>query len=139
MVQDPLLNQITEACNGRSYSTVTHSTSLPLSHLATGPVHTFSSGKNSTTLDYIVGNFTTFTVMVSCHVEEEHPLNTSDHLPIMCKLNLSLLTIAPTSSDHVALDWTSAIKDGCNSQYASLTNHVIAPFIKKRTTAAWRR
>ena len=69
--------------------------------------------------------------MVSCRVEEEHPINTSDHLPIISKLNLNLLTSASTSSDHIALDWTSAIRDGCIPQYASLTDRVVAPFLNK--------
>ena len=102
-----------------------HSLYVPsLSHLATGPVDTFSSGPNSTTLDYIIGNFATSTVMVACTVEEEHPLNTSDHLPIS-KLKLSLLTTVSTASNHIALDWTSAIRDGCISQYASLTDQAV--------------
>ena len=109
-----------------------HSLYVPsLSQLATGPVHTFSSGSNSTTLDYIIGNFITSTVMVSCKVGEEHPLNTSDHLPITSKLNLSLLTTVSPSSENVVLDWTSAIKEGCISNYASLTDNVVAPLLSK--------
>ena len=109
-----------------------HSLYVPsLSQLATGPVHTFSSGSNSTTLDYIIGNVATSTVMVSCKVEEEHPLNTSDHLPIISKLFLSLLNTAFTTSDNIALDWKSAIRDDYISQYASLCDLVVAPFLNK--------
>ena len=108
-----------------------------LSPLATGPVHTFSSCSNSATLDYIIGNFIIYplyyisTVMVSCRVEDDHSHNTSDHLPIISKLCLSLLITASTSSNHIALDWTSATRDGCIPQYASLTDHVVAPLLNK--------
>ena len=73
--------------------------------------------------------------MVSCRIEEGHPLNFSDHLCIISKLKLSLLTSASTSSDHIALDWTSAIRNGCIPQYASLTEsdymYVVVPFLNK--------
>ena len=109
-----------------------HSLYVPsLSHLATGPVNTYSSGSNSTTPDYIIGNFTTSTVMVACRVEEEHPLNTSNHLPISSKSSLSMLTTVSTAPNHIALDWTSAIRDNCISQYASQTDKVVSPLLNK--------
>ena len=109
-----------------------HSLYVPsLSEVATGPTHTYSSGPFSTTLDYIIGNFTTSTVIGSCSVEEEHPLNTSDHLPVTSKLNLSMLTTASSTSNHATLDWTAAVRDGCSSWYASRTNNAIAPFLNK--------
>ena len=108
-----------------------HSLYVPsLSEVVTGPTHTYSSGPFSTTLDYIIGNFTTSIVIGSCSVEEEHPLNTSDHLPITSKLNLSMLTTASSTSNHTTLDWTAAVRDGCSSRYASRTN-AIAPFLNK--------
>ena len=63
-----------------------------LSTLATGPVQTFHSNRTATTVDYAISNLSLSTVLVSSRVEEDHPLNTSDHLPIVSKLNLSLLT-----------------------------------------------
>ena len=69
--------------------------------------------------------------MVACRVEEEHPLNTSDHLPISSKLNLSMLTTVSTAPNHIALDWTSAIRDDCISQYASQTDQVVSPLLNK--------
>ena len=94
-----------------------HSLYVPsLSNLASGPVHTFFSRTTTTTVDYIIGNLTISTVIV----EEKHPLNTSDHLPIISNLNLSLLTLAPRSSDqNNSLNWNSALRLGCIPQYAS--------------------
>ena len=43
------------------------------------------------TVDYVVGNSTLASFMESCETLEDHPLNTSDHLPIVTRLNLSLL------------------------------------------------
>ena len=96
--------------------------------MASGPVHTFFSRTTTTTVDYIIGNLTTSTAIVSCIVEEQHPLNTSDHLPIISNLNLSLLTLAPRSSDqNNSLNWNSALRLGCIPQYASLTDEAVAP------------
>ena len=110
-----------------------HSLYVPsLSNLASGPVHTFFSRSTTTTVDYIIGNLTTSTAIVSCIVEEEHPLNTSDHLPIISNLNFSLLTLAPRSSDqNNSLDWNSALRHGCIPQYASLTDEAVAPLLNK--------
>ena len=71
--------------------------------------------------------------MVSCRVEEEHPLNTSDHLPITSKLNLSVLTMytVSSSSKNVILDWTSALRDGGISKYACLTDNAVAPPVQR--------
>ena len=69
--------------------------------------------------------------MVSYRVEDEHPLNTSDHLPITSELNLTLLTSTSATPDHAALNWTAAIRDGCVSQYAAETDRGIAPLLKK--------
>ena len=100
--------------------------------MASGPVHTFFSRSTTTTVDYIIGNLATSTAIVSCIVEEEHPLNTSDHLPIISNLNLSLLTLAPCSSDqNDSLDWNSALRHGCIPQYASLTDEAVAPLLNK--------
>ena len=84
---------------------------------------------NFTVPDHIIGNVIASTAMVSCKVEDEHPLNTSDHLPITSKLNLTLLSSTPATSDHAALNWTTAIRDVHTSQYAKLTYQGIAPFL----------
>ena len=70
-----------------------HSLYIPsLSTLANRPVHTYYSNRTATTVDYVIGNLSLSTVLVSCRVEADHPLNTSDHLPIVSKLDLSSFT-----------------------------------------------
>ena len=103
-----------------------------LSTLATGPVHTFHSNRSATIVDYVIGNLSLSTVLVSCRVEEDHPLNTSYHLPIVSKLNLSLASSTPTSSDRAPrLDWDSGRRQGCISHYASLADSAVASLVNK--------
>ena len=84
-----------------------------LSTLATGAVHTFRSNRSTTIVEYVIGNFSLSTVLVSCRVEEDHPLNTSDYLPIVSKLNLSFASSTPISSNRAPrLDWNSGRRQG---------------------------
>ena len=52
------------------------------------PLYTYSSGDTSTTADYIMGNVTLASLLTSCTTFDDHPLNTSDHLPVTAKLNI---------------------------------------------------
>ena len=110
-----------------------HSLYIPsLSTLATGPVHTFHSNRSATTVDYVIGNLPLSTVLVSCRVEEDHPVNTSVHLPIVSKLNLSSVSSSPTSSDRAPrLDWDSGHSQGCISRYASLSDSAVTSIVNK--------
>ena len=93
-----------------------------LSTLATGPVHTFHSNRTATTA---IGNLSLSIVLVSCCVEEDHPL-------IVSKLNLSLLTSTSASIDHAPRpDWNSARRQGCLSHYASLADSAVASLANK--------
>ena len=105
-----------------------HSLYVPsLSTLAPGPVHTFHSSRLTTTIDYVVGNLALATVLVSCRVVQDHPLNTSDHLPIISNLNLSLLTSVPSPRGHSPHpDWNSGQRQGRLSHYASLTDEAVS-------------
>ena len=50
--------------------------------LSTGPIHTYSSGDHSTTLDYVIGIVALAEMLQSCEILDDNPLNTSDHLPL---------------------------------------------------------
>ena len=98
-----------------------------ISTLATGSVHTFHSSRFSTTIDYVVGNLALSTVLVSCRVVQDHPLNTSDHLPIISNLYLRLLTSVPTPRGHSPRpDWNSGQRQGRLSHYPSLTDEAVS-------------
>ena len=101
----------------------------PLSSLATGPVHTY---RTATTVEYVIGNLSLSTVLVSCHFKAEHPLNTSDHLPVVSKLDPSSFTSPSFSCDGTLhLDWDSGRKQGCLSCYASLADSAVASIVNK--------
>ena len=61
-------------------------TSQPLS-LHPVLVFTYHSGS----IDYIFGNQEAVQSVTSCQTVAEHPLNTSDHLPICCSFDISHL------------------------------------------------
>ena len=95
-------------------------------------MHTFHSNRTATTVDYVIGNLSLSTILVSCHVEDDHPLNTSDHLPIISKLNLSLSSSPSITSDHVSrLDWDSGCRQGLISSYSSLADNAVASLANK--------
>ena len=103
-----------------------------LSSLAQGPVHTYQCSDISTTLDYVLGNQATSVALSSCDTIEDHPLNTSDHLPLVTKLSVNLLTRpAATSDGHPPLDWHSSASDGSSTIYAQHTDALVRPFIDK--------
>ena len=103
-----------------------------LSSLAQGPVHTYQCSDISTTLDYVLGNQATSVALSSCDTVEDHPLNTSDHLPLVTKLSVNLLTRPTATSDgHPPLDWHSSASDGSSTIYAQHTDALVRPFIDK--------
>ena len=63
---------------------------------------------------------------------EDHPLNTSDYLPIISKLNLKALRLSSTSSNMCSpLDWERARNDGSILSYTSLSNSLVDPLLEK--------
>ena len=79
---------------------------LSTSQLASSPGFTYFSGARHTTIDYIFGNQEAAQSATSCQTVEEHPLNTSDHLPICCSFDIShLRTITPLAFPESPLDW----------------------------------
>ena len=67
----------------------------------------------------------------SCSIIEDHPLNTSDHLPVVSKLNLRLLPSPVSLKCNPSLDWDRAKKDGSILSYGSLSNDLVKPLLKK--------
>ena len=107
-----------------------HSLYVTSSNITTGPSHTYYSNGIATTLDYMIGNLTNSSLVTSCCTMEDHPLNTSDHLPIVSKLNVDLpLSVSPTS--QLTLDWNRASNDGLVSSYVSLSNDLVKPLLAK--------
>ena len=92
-----------------------------LGSLAAGPAYTFQSGWNcTTTVDYVITNRDSFRGIEFCVTLEDHPLNTSDHLPIKCSLDISHISY-PTSpaSPTSPLDWDEGKRTLQTSLYAT--------------------
>ena len=104
-----------------------------LSALSTGPIHTYSSGNHSTTLDYVIGNVVLAEMLQSCEALDDDPLNTSDHLPILTRLASQH---QPPSQEAlkkpVRLDWGLAAHDGSAFTYAAQVEEIVNPLLEKK-------
>ena len=80
----------------------------------------------------IFGNQEAAQSATSCQTVEEHPLNTSDHLPICWSFDIShLRTITPQPFPESTLDWQTAYKYCTSLLYASQVDDFIRPFLSK--------
>ena len=80
----------------------------------------------------MLGNIDAVRGISSCEILEGHPLNISDHLPILCSLNLThvrhpISTAFPTKH----LDWSQAFKTGTIAQYAKSCDDIARPLLGK--------
>ena len=110
-----------------------HSLHVPsLCHFAQGPVHTYHCSSVSTTVDYVLGNLPLSTGLLACETLEDHPLNTSDHLPIVTKLDFKpLLSSTKVSNCCPPLDWTRSLSDGSADTYAALSDDMVRPLMDR--------
>ena len=56
-----------------------------------GPIDTFYGHNTSSCIDYLIVPNEMKSMIVSCEVEDEHTLNTSDHIPVRITVDLDLL------------------------------------------------
>ena len=101
--------------------------------LSSGPDYTYSSGGHFTTVDYVLTNQDGARGVCSCSVLEEHPPNTSDHLPIItCSLDTTFLRSEPTPAfPHTYPDWSKAAKTESLLQYTRATDEAVEPLMEK--------
>ena len=104
-----------------------------LGALSMGPIHTYSSGDHSTTLDYVIGNVALAEMLQSCETLYDDPLNTSDHLPIFTRLASQH---QPPSQEApkkpVRLDWDLAARDRSAFTYAAQVEAIVNPLLEKK-------
>ena len=104
-----------------------------LSECTKGHCYTFFSGDVRTTTDYIITN--AVSPLVSNYlIQDHHPLNSSDHLPLSVSLNLS------PEANHESpilkrLDWKKGSCDGSTFQFATGINALLRPLIGKTYTS----
>ena len=107
-------------------------TSQPLSLHPVLVLPTFQVLGTQLLITIIFGNQEAAQSATSCQTVEEHPLNTSDHLPICCSFDIShLRTITPPAFPESPLDWRTAYKDCTTLLYASQVDDFIQPFLSK--------
>ena len=105
---------------------------VSLCSIASGPTHTYTSGGYSTTIDYIISNSDAFWGISNCSTLKEHPLNTSDHLPITCSLNLTHIRVSPMPIfPRSNLDWSTAVKECKVLLYSNATDDAVRPLLSK--------
>ena len=104
----------------------------PCALLLLVPPTPITSGGNSTIIDYIILNSDAFRGISSCSTLEEHCLNTSDHLPISCSLNLTHIRVPPMPlfpSNY--LGWSTAVKEHSVLLYSNASDDAVRPLLSK--------
>lgn len=105
---------------------------VSLGSLSSGATYTYSSGVNTSTIDYVLANQDTFKGISSCVTLEDHPLNSSDHLPIRCTINISHLRHpSPPAFLSQSLNWVAGAKQQHTLMYANATNEIVHPLLNK--------
>ena len=101
--------------------------------LSAGPSYTYASGGHFTMVDYLIMNQDGSRGVSSCSVTEEHPLNTSDHLPVSCSLDISHLRSEPaTTFPTSSLDWAKAGRSReVMLLYSKATDDIVRPLMEK--------
>ena len=92
--------------------------------------YTFLRDGVSSTTDYIITNAVS-APLVSNSLMHNHPLNSSDHLPLSLSLNLSA-EVNCESPVSKCLDWQRGSRDGFTSHYATCINGLLEPLIKEK-------
>ena len=96
---------------------------------ATGPADTFVGPLSSSTLDYILVPSSMTDGVRSCFVEDEHPLNTSDHLLIFIRCLVKGLTVSK-EGDFVSekIRWDKLTTDDLRAKYTDVISTALSNF-----------
>ena len=99
---------------------------ISLCEWATGPLHTYISGRTTTTIDYILASIDATSIVSSCKTLPMADLNTSDHLPLVADLSFNCNSPAPHSNEQTRLDWVQANKTGEITEYRQLVREKLS-------------
>ena len=99
--------------------------------VATGPLYTYFCETSQTTTDYAIVDAVHAPLVSTCTTLDNHPLNSSDHLPISLTLSL------PSSSNALPsvasrLNWKVAVNEGLIHSYASTVGLIIGPLLGRK-------
>ena len=111
--------------------------SSSLSSNSSGPCYTYFSGDTRTTTDYFIVDACLAQFIQKSSVLDHHPLNFSDHLPLMMSLSICPSTNSRVSPTYRRLNWKRASTDGSVDKYTSTVNNLITPFVNKVYSSAY--
>ena len=89
---------------------------------------TYHSGVHSSTVDYVILNLSA--AHISDHVEtlNDHPLNTSDHLPLSVSV-LATPTLAEESGRGPSVNWDRAVQSNLIPEYIARVGPLLSPLL----------
>ena len=126
--------EVKNACNGRGleWNTIIHTYffhNVSLGCLSSGPTYTYSSCGNISTFDYVIANQDAARGINTCVTLEDHPLNTSDHIPVTCSYPRALHSqIIPAFSSQI-LNWAQGETSLSTINYAKSSDDIARPFL----------
>ena len=83
-------------------------------------------------VDYDISTSDAFRGLTTCSTVDEHPLSTSDHLPISCVLDLAHVRDTPKSAIPLdTLDWLKAVEEGKILEYSQATDNAVRFLLNK--------
>ena len=107
---------------GRSWLIPNHSSFLLFANLPAAP----------SAVDYVLGNLARTPSLTSCVISEDHPLNTSDYVPIFTCLNMNVFKLSQPSHNTIPhLCWEHSVNDGSVMLYAFRCDDLMRPFMNK--------
>lgn len=82
--------------------------------------------------NYVLCNHDALRGFETGSILDDHPLNTSDYLPVCCKINVSHVRAPPKKAfPSSPLDWKNARSEGICTLYSLETNNIVRPLLKK--------
>ena len=102
---------------------------LSLSSHATGPTYTYHSGPHFTTVDHILCNQAAAYLCSTVSTLEDHPLNTSDHLPLAVAVDSAVSQTVDQKKHDNSINWNKGISDGSVSDYSHRVSQMVLPLI----------
>ena len=96
--------------------------------VSSGPGYTYHSGRNFTTIDYIITNKPASDLLIAAKVNPDHSLNVSDHLSLTLSLDLNTGKGKSINAES-NIYWDKAISSGLINSYTLAVSNVTTPLL----------
>ena len=127
---DAMTNKILIAsCYGSWFTEMICAMYVSLRGCTNSPCYTFFWGDTQTTTDYIITDALCTQLVSNYAIQEHHPLNSSNHLPLSITLNMPTKIAIPFTPEH--LDWKKGLHDTSIALYVSSISDSLRPLIGK--------